>query len=155
MVSETIKAGLKSPADDTQALAQNINGPVVMFDGVCNLCDGFVQFILNNEKDQKLMFTSLQSETGQALLTKNGLPADFTESVVVYENGKIHKKSEAVFRVMKHLKSPYSFLNVFKIVPKFARNYVYDFVAKNRYRWFGQKDECMIPSPELRSRFYN
>lgn len=152
MSTETLKVGLKSSA--SEALIDPAR-PLVLFDGVCNLCDGFVQFVLKHEKDNELMFASLQGNAGASIIVDHSLPAGFDKSILVYEDGQLYQKSDAVFRILRHLRNPYKAVTLFKIVPGFIRNFVYDMVASNRYRMFGKKDECMIPTPELRARFYN
>lgn len=126
---------------------------VILFDGVCNLCNASVQFIISNEREVYFTFASLQSEFGQELLVKNGLNNQNFDSFVLLENKVVYQESSAAVRVAKHLKFPYSLLAIFYFVPKFIRNWGYRFIAKNRYRWFGKKDACMIPSPALKDRF--
>lgn len=158
MSTETLKAGSKSSAEvisEARPGGLDPSRPLVLFDGVCNLCDGFVQFVLKHEQDNELMFTSLQGEAGSYVIAHHQLPAGFDKSILVYEGGKLYQKSQAVFRIIRHLRNPYKAFGVLKIVPGFIRNFVYDMVAKNRYGMFGKKDECMIPTPELKARFYN
>ena len=126
---------------------------LVLFDGVCNLCDGFVQFLLRFESGKKLTFTSLQSETGAKIIEANSLPAGFDSSVLFYKDGQLYQKSAAVLRIVSFLRFPFNLAVVFRVLPTFLRDLIYDLVAKNRYRMFGKKDECMIPTPELKSRF--
>ncbi len=156
MSTETLKAGSRSSADAKIATVDiDPARPLVLFDGVCNLCDGFVQFVIKHEKDNTLMFASLQGDAGSYVIGKVGLPEGFDKSILVYEGGKLYQKSDAVLHIIRHLRQPYKAATLFKIVPGFIRNFLYDTVARNRYKMFGKKDECMIPTPELRARFYN
>ncbi|HEY1039671.1 MAG TPA: DCC1-like thiol-disulfide oxidoreductase family protein [Bacteroidia bacterium] len=126
---------------------------IVLFDGVCNFCDASIQFIINREKHPALHFASLQSETGKHLMQKYGIDASTTDSVVFIVKNKAHTKSSAALHLCKRLKGLYPLLFAFIIVPPFIRNAVYDWVARNRYKWYGKKDACMIPTPEVRARF--
>jgi len=126
--------------------------PVVLFDGVCNLCSGSVQFILKRDKNNLFQFASLQSKPGQEYLKKFNLPADTFNSFVLVEGDNIYTRSTAALRIAKNLKG-WKWLYAFRIVPKFIRDAVYNLIAKNRYRWFGKKNECWIPTPDLRARF--
>ena len=126
---------------------------VILFDGVCNLCDSTVQFILKRDKKGYFHYASLQSEAGQALLTANGLPTTDFDSFILVENGKVYQKSTGALRVARHLGGAWPLLYAFIIIPPFIRNAVYNWVARNRYRWYGKKEECMLPRPEWRERF--
>jgi predicted DCC family thiol-disulfide oxidoreductase YuxK len=128
------------------------NNQVILFDGVCNLCSGSVQFILKRDKEKKFMFASLQSNYGQALLKQLGLPTDTFNSFVLYEDGKIFTRSTAALKMFAQLKG-WGWVKIFWVVPKFIRDAVYNLVAKNRYRWFGKKEECWVPTSELKARF--
>lgn len=126
--------------------------PLILFDGVCNLCNGSVQFIIKRDKDARFRFASLQSEAGKKILEQFQLPVDTFNSFILYEDGKIYTRSTAALRVFSQLKR-WKWVGAFKYVPRFIRDGVYNLIARNRYRWFGKKDECMIPTPELKSRF--
>lgn len=126
--------------------------PVILFDGVCNLCSGSVQFILKRDKEKKFLFASLQSGYGQNILNQSDLPTDTFNSFILFENGKIFTRSTAALKMFSQLKN-WGWVKIFWIVPKFIRDAVYNLIAKNRYRWFGKKEECWIPTPELRARF--
>lgn len=126
---------------------------VVLFDGVCNLCSGSVQFVLENEKDNKLFFASLQSDFGQEILKKNKLSTATFDSIIFLEGEKIYSESDAALKIAKHLKFPYSLLSFLSIIPKFIRNAVYKWVARNRYRWFGKTEACWLPTPDFKKRF--
>jgi predicted DCC family thiol-disulfide oxidoreductase YuxK len=129
------------------------NHPVLLFDGVCNLCNGVVQFLVPRDPDGTLRFASLQSEAAAELLAECDLPSDSTESVVLVEDGTCYEKSAAAIRVAEHLGGVYALASVFRYVPRRVRDALYDFVAERRYRWFGKRERCMVPSPDLRSRF--
>ena len=126
--------------------------PVILFDGVCNLCTGSVQFILKRDKEKKFMFASLQSSYGQGLLQQFDLPTDTFNSFILYQDKKIFTRSTAALKMFQQLKG-WKWVRLFWIVPKFIRDGVYDLIAKNRYKWFGQKNECWLPTPELKARF--
>ncbi len=129
------------------------NSPVILFDGICNFCDGAVNFTIKKDKHKKIKFAPLQSEAGRRLLLQYGLPGNYMSSFLFIENGKVYSRSTAVLRVCKYLKGLWPLCYAFIIVPPFIRNAVYNFIGKNRYKWFGQKDECMIPTPDVRARF--
>ena len=129
--------------------------PILLFDGVCNMCDGFVQFIMKRDKPGKFRFAPLQSEAGQQLLQHFDLTSDKIDSVVLIDNGKSYIKSTAALRAGKKLGGLWGLPYILIIVPASIRNAGYDFIARNRYKWFGEKDACMIPTPEVRSRFLN
>lgn len=126
--------------------------PVILFDGVCNLCTGSVQFILKRDKEKKFMFASLQSNYGQELLKQFHLPIDTFNSFILYQDQKIFIRSTAALKMFQQLKG-WGWVKLFWIVPKFIRDGVYNLIAKNRYKWFGQKNECWLPTPELKARF--
>jgi predicted DCC family thiol-disulfide oxidoreductase YuxK len=127
--------------------------PIILFDGVCNLCNGAVQFVIAHDPQEKFLFASLQSEAGQQLLKQYQLPlTEFTSFVLIQQN-KLYTKSTAALQVAKQITGAWSCLYLFIIVPRFIRDAVYNWIAQNRYRWFGKKDACMIPTPELKARF--
>lgn len=128
-------------------------GNFVLFDGVCNLCNGFVQFIIRHDKKKKFKFASLQSKFSQQyLLETNQSTTQFT-SFIYLRNGKELKQSTAALYVLKDLQSFISLLFILIIIPPFIRNYVYNIVAKNRYKWFGKREACMVPNENLKARF--
>ncbi|KIY23394.1 MULTISPECIES: thiol-disulfide oxidoreductase DCC family protein [Mesobacillus] len=126
--------------------------PVILFDGVCNFCDASVQFILKRDKKERFFFASLQSDAGQKLLKKYHVPED-VDSMIVIEDGRVFYKSEAALRISRQLKSPWWLLYGFILIPAPIRNIGYDFIAKNRLKWFGQKERCMLPPENFRRRF--
>jgi len=127
--------------------------PILLFDGVCNLCNGFVQFVIERDPEAKFRFAALQSEEGQELLQHFGLPQEDLFSVILIENEKAYVRSTAALRMTRLLNSPWKISYAFIIIPTFIRDFFYKKIALNRYKWFGEKDRCMIPTPELQSRF--
>ncbi len=126
---------------------------IILFDGVCNLCNKGVQFIIKRDKKNNFKFASLQSATGQILLQKHQINTKSMDTFVYIEEDKAFIKSTAALKIAKNLKYGWPLLYVFIVVPAYLRNLVYDIVAKNRYRWFGKKNSCMIPSRELKAKF--
>lgn len=127
--------------------------PIILFDGVCNLCNGAVQFIIERDKKQHFRFASLQSEIGKKYQVKAGLSTDTVDTILLVENGKIYQKSTAGLRIAKQLNGWWFLMYGFIIVPAFIRNAVYDFIARNRYRWFGEQESCWLPTPDLKALF--
>tara|TARA_R110002110_G_scaffold165869_1_gene366185 strand:+ start:67 stop:483 length:417 start_codon:yes stop_codon:yes gene_type:complete len=127
---------------------------LILFDGVCNLCNSSVQYVIKHDKNNVFLFTALQSEVGQNIVKHYNIDTSRVDSILLYTPGKgIQYKSTAALKVASQLGFPINLLTIFLIVPKVIRNWVYDFIAKNRYKWFGKKDACMIPTPELKSKF--
>ncbi len=131
----------------------NSNHITVLFDGVCNLCNGTVQFVIKRDRAAIFRFASLQSDYAQRLLRQVNLPANQLYSVIVFEDGVAYQKSDAALRIARHLSGFWRWLYIFRFVPKFIRDGLYNFIATNRYRFFGKQDHCMIPTPELKARF--
>lgn len=131
------------------------NKPIILFDGVCNLCNGVVKFIIKRDPTGKFLFAPLQGETGQRLLEQYNLPKDDFESFVLIDNGSAYQKSTAALRIAKHLGRGWQFFYGFIILPTFLRNAIYSFIANNRYRWFGRQESCMMPTPDIKKRFLN
>jgi predicted DCC family thiol-disulfide oxidoreductase YuxK len=127
--------------------------PVILFDGVCNLCNNVVQFVIKHDPKRQFRFASLQSEFGQNVMKKFGLPVDQLNSFILLDNNKIYTRSTAALRITKKLNKGWSLFYGFIIVPSFIRNAVYNYVARNRYKWYGKKEECWIPTPELQKLF--
>lgn len=130
-----------------------VPGPIILFDGVCNLCHCSVQFILPRDKKGIFRFASLQSPAGQALLIKYRLPAGQTDSFVLVDKGSVYTRSSAALRVVKKLRGLWPLFSVFWIVPRPFRDRVYDYVARHRYQWFGKEEACWLPSPQWKKRF--
>lgn len=126
--------------------------PIIFFDGVCNLCNSSVQFVIKRDKEARFRFASLQSAAGQEILQQFRLSQNDFNSFLLYEQGKLYTRSTAALKVASQLKG-WKWSRVFQWVPPFIRNAVYNLIARNRYKWFGKREECMIPSPDLASRF--
>ncbi len=126
---------------------------IVVFDGVCNLCHGGVNFIIKHNADQSIYFTQVQSETGQALQEFAGIDVLAEETMIFFENGKVYTEGKGATRIYRHFAWPAKFLYLIYFLPKFILNPIYKYVAKNRYRWYGKKEVCMMPKPELKARF--
>lgn len=125
----------------------------ILFDGVCNLCSGFVVFTIKRDPHAKFKFASLQSNEGGNLQKEFGIDTENIKTIVLVENDNYYLKSDAVLRIFKHLDGMWFILYYLIYIPRPIRNFVYDLVANNRYRWFGKKDVCMLPTPELKKRF--
>ena len=130
------------------------NKKLILFDGVCNLCNNSVQYVIKHDKKNQFMFTALQSDVGKEIIEAYNIDTKKTDSILLYSPEKgIDYKSTAALKIASKLGLPINLMGVFFIIPPFIRNWVYDFIAKNRYKWYGKKDACMIPTPELKSRF--
>ena len=128
---------------------------VIFFDGVCNLCNRSVQFVIKRDRAKKFRFASLQGKSAAFVLKElNISPAD-SDSFILLENDKVYTRSTAALRVLRELGGLWKLFYVFIIVPPFIRDGIYNFIARKRYKWFGKREECMIPTPELKERFYN
>ena len=127
--------------------------PILLFDGVCNLCNGLVQFIIERDPNAQFRFTALQSETGQFLLKEAGLSTSALNTVVMYDDGKFYTHSDVPLQIACHLGKLWRFFYIFKYLPKGIRDRIYDWIAANRYKWFGKQDACMMPTPDLKRRF--
>ena len=127
---------------------------LILFDGVCNLCNTSVLYVIKHDKNNTFVFAPLQSTIGQQIITKYSLDSSKTDSILLYSPNKgLKVKSTAALHIAKRLGLPNNLLSAFLIVPAFIRNWVYDFIAKNRYKWYGKKESCMIPTPELKAKF--
>jgi len=131
----------------------NPNKITVLFDGVCNLCNGAVQFIIKRDPDSTFRFASLQSDYGQAQLRKFGLDTHALYSIIVIEGGSVFQQSDAALKIAAHLHGPWRFLRIFRFVPRFLRDGVYHLVATYRYKIFGKNDHCLVPAGDMRARF--
>jgi predicted DCC family thiol-disulfide oxidoreductase YuxK len=127
--------------------------PVILFDGICNLCNASVRFVVRRDPTGMFRFASLQSERGRRLLRGNGLPVDDLSSIVLVDDERCYVKSDAALRIVRALRWPWPVLVVFSIVPRRVRDCLYEYIARNRYRWFGKQDACEVPRPELAERF--
>ena len=134
-------------------ISNESDSPILLFDGVCNLCHHFVQFILKRDPKGHIRFASLQSELGQQLLKKHHIPQDQLDTVILIEKGKVYAHSDVAIRIVPYLNNLWPVLSVFRIVPRFLRDPIYNWIAANRYRWFGKQDQCLMPQPEWKDRF--
>jgi predicted DCC family thiol-disulfide oxidoreductase YuxK len=126
---------------------------VILFDGVCNLCNGFVRFVIARDPDAHFRFGPLQSEAAQRLIGAAQIRGTVPDSVVLVEDGRVWTESSAALRVFRRLRFPWPLAFVFVLVPSPLRNWVYRIVARNRYRWFGRREVCMVPTADLNNRF--
>lgn len=134
-------------------ISSNTN-PVILFDGVCNLCNSSVQFVIKHDPKRQFRFASIQGDYGQQVLKLFHLPPDSLNSFILLKDNQIYTHSTGALKVAKQLSGAWPLLYAFIIIPAFIRNAVYQFIANNRYKWFGKKESCAIPSPELKSLFY-
>lgn len=133
-------------------MIENQNG-IVLFDGVCNFCHSSVNNIIRFDKKKYFRFAPIQSEVGQYLMSKHGLdPVNF-DSVILVDDNRSYIYSSAILNIARKMKGIYQLAYIFILVPPFIRNGIYKWIAKNRYKWFGKKDACMVPTPDIRSRF--
>jgi predicted DCC family thiol-disulfide oxidoreductase YuxK len=128
---------------------------VVLFDGVCNLCSGAVQFIVRRDPKKQIRFSSLQSEYAARQLVHFGIGTGIPSSLVVIEKDKMLQKSDAVLEIARHLSGAWPVIYVLKVIPRFMRDAAYNWVAANRYRWWGKRSACWIATPDLQARFIN
>ncbi|WP_113653872.1 thiol-disulfide oxidoreductase DCC family protein [Pedobacter namyangjuensis] len=127
--------------------------PVIFFDGVCNLCNAAVQFTIERDKNNLFRFASLQSDYATEKLAPFNIEPAKGDSFILLENGKIHQRSTAALRVAKKLNGLWPLLYGFIIVPRFIRDAVYNYIAKNRYKWYGKQESCWVPTPALKEKF--
>ena len=126
---------------------------VVLFDGVCNLCNGAVNFIIDRDPDAYFRFAPLQSDVAQRLLTETDAADATLDTIVLVEDGTAYVRSTAALRIARRLSGPWPLLYAFLVVPRPLRDAVYDWIAEHRYRWFGRREECRLPTPDLKDRF--
>ena len=130
------------------------NKKIILFDGVCNLCNNAVNIIIDHDKNDVFRYASLQSQLVQQLTLERGIDTSKIDSIILIDPGNAYYiKSTAALQIAKHLSGGYRLLSNFLFLPESFRNLVYDFIAKNRYKWFGKKDNCRIPTPELKNKF--
>ena len=127
--------------------------PILLFDGVCNLCDGFVQFVIKKDPKGIFRFAALQSEVGIKVLEQYQQEKADLSTVILVDKGKIYTHSDVALQVVRHLGGLWSIFYLFVVIPRPLRDHIYNWIAKNRYHWFGKKQECMIPTPDIQSRF--
>jgi predicted DCC family thiol-disulfide oxidoreductase YuxK len=127
---------------------------IILFDGVCNLCESSIQLVIKHDDKDIFRFVAIQSELGQEIINYLGIDTSKTDSIILYEPGvAYYLKADAALRIAKHLKGWYSLLPIFSFLSEGFKNSVYDYVAKNRYKWYGKKEACMIPTPEIKAKF--
>jgi len=136
-----------------QAPGSDYQNPILLFDGVCNLCNGFIQFVIKRDPEGVFRFAALQSETGKQLLQRAGYSSEELSTVVLHQQGRFYTHSDVALRVFRQLRFPWPLLYGFVIIPRPLRDAVYNWIARNRYRWFGRREECMMPTPDIQSRF--
>lgn len=134
-------------------MSETTQNAIILFDGVCNFCNGSVNFIIDHDKTGYFKFAPLQSEVGQKLLDENGVDKTVTDSVVLVEDGKVYTHSTAALRIAGRLEGKWSWFHHLTVVPSFVRDGFYKLFAKYRYKMFGKQEACMLPTPEVRSRF--
>lgn len=125
---------------------------IIIFDGFCNFCEFWVNFVIKHEKNNDFHFISLQSEKLEDFIEVDKIPAKI-DSVILYEEGAMYFKSDAALKIAANLRSPYSLLRFFKFLPETFRNLIYDYIAANRYKWFGKKNSCLIPDDRIKNKF--
>ncbi len=130
-----------------------LNNYIVLFDGVCNLCAGSVQFIIKRDRKARFQFASLQSDFGQRLMDQVGIDKTALHSVVLVREGQHFRQSDAALEITRRLDFPWPMFYVFKVIPRFLRDVIYKWISQNRYKFFGKKDSCWIPTPALKERF--
>lgn len=127
--------------------------PILLFDGVCNLCNASVQWVLQRDRAGRIRFASLQSQSGQELLARFQLDRTVFDTVVLVDGDRVFTRSDAALELLRQLGKPWSLLHIFHRIPRPLRNAVYDWIARHRYRWFGRREECWLPRPEWKERF--
>jgi predicted DCC family thiol-disulfide oxidoreductase YuxK len=136
-------------AEQERLLSQ---GPLVLYDGVCALCNGSVRFLAPRDRTGRLRFAAIQSEPGQAVLRRHGLPLEDWESFVFLEDGVAYRQSAAAFRILRYMGGGWRLLRMFRILPRGLTDWLYDRVARNRYALFGRHDQCLVPTASLKAK---
>lgn len=126
---------------------------IILFDGICNLCNGAVQFIIKHDPKAYFKFSALQSEFSKDYFQKHRKNEERMGSLILLEHGKVYHQSTAVLKIVRHLSGGWKFFACFLVVPRFIRDWVYEIIAKNRYQWFGRREKCMVPEPGVQDRF--
>jgi len=129
------------------------NKSIILFDGVCNLCNASVNFVIKHDKNEQFLFASFQSDAAKEIMLHFNLKNLNLDSIVLIEGGKIYEKSTAILRIIRLLDGGFKLLYFFRVIPKFIRDWLYNAIAKKRYRLFGKRESCMIPSLDLKNRF--
>ncbi|HKI49239.1 MAG TPA: thiol-disulfide oxidoreductase DCC family protein [Desulfobacteria bacterium] len=141
-------------SEDSKPQYDTTPSPVVLFDGVCKLCNDSVKFILQRDSKGRLKLASLQSDYGRAILEKHGKSSDPMDSIMLLEGDRLTAKSTAIIRISKYLDGMWPLCMITLVIPRFIRDFLYDIIAKNRYRWFGKYETCRLPDPEFEDRFF-
>lgn len=139
-------------SDETSAM-NAVEHPIILYDGVCNYCNAVCNFIIKHDPAKRFRFTHLQSPKGQELLRQYGFAPDMLDSVVLIENGKAYLKTDVTIRMAPHLSGVARLGVLMRIIPRSIRNFGYDIIARNRYKWWGKRDACIVPTPDTRERF--
>ena len=126
---------------------------IILFDGLCNYCNNTVNRVIVHDKTDVFRFTPLQSDVGMLMVTEHGIDTSKIDSIILIEGSNYYSRSTAVLRIAKRLSGAYPLLYGLIIIPSFIRNWVYDFIARNRYRWYGKRDKCMVPTEDLKKKF--
>jgi len=134
-------------------MSETCSKPIVLFDGVCNFCNYWVNFAIKRDRKKKLLFTPMQGKTASQLLLDHKIKATSLSSVIIIDDGIAYTHSSAAIRICKHLNGGWKLFYGLIIIPKFIRDALYNIIACNRYKWFGKKESCVVPTPELRERF--
>lgn len=134
-------------------LPNDKNIPIILFDGVCNFCNSSINFVIDRDVHNKFYFASLQSEFGKKLLLTFGEANSKLDTVVLIKEGKLYKKSTAALEIARELRGAWKLMYALVIIPEFIRDFIYDLIARNRYKWFGKKESCRIPDPQWKHRF--
>jgi predicted DCC family thiol-disulfide oxidoreductase YuxK len=134
-------------------MKSNPEKPIILFDGICNLCNSSVRFVLKNESSEQFLFSSIQSDAAKNLLLHLNYKNNQMRSILLIEQGQILEKSEAVLRIASGLRFPWNLSGALKVLPRSLLDRIYDWVAENRYRWFGQRDHCVYDIPKYENRF--
>lgn len=129
------------------------NKSIVFFDGVCNLCNNSVKFIIKRDKYKRFLYASLQSDAARDILLQFKILNSDLDSIILVENGKLYQKSTAILKIVKQLNGFWKLHYIFIIIPKFIRDFIYEIIAKNRYKWFGKRETCMLPTGDMKLRF--
>lgn len=129
------------------------NKDVILFDGVCNLCNGAINFIIQRDPKDRYRFAALESDIGQELLAQHSIDPATIDSIVLIRDNKAYVKAGAALRIAGGMSGAWPILGILRVIPNFIADAVYDFIARNRYHWFGKKESCMIPTPELKEKF--
>ncbi len=143
----------ETPTLDPSSAAAGDTGAVILFDGVCNLCNSSVNFVIDRDRGGYFQFAALQSDAGRRLIEQHGLSGDYLDSILLIEGGRCVAKSGAALRIARRMRGLWRVAFLLIVIPAPLRDMVYNWVARNRYRWFGKQDTCRVPTPELASRF--